>query len=43
MIFKFDPMPILYNGFGPTAILVMLLCLITRQLYIYWKQRHQKL
>jgi hypothetical protein len=31
--------PISYNGFGPTAILLMVLCLVISQGYKYYKQK----
>ncbi|MFI5186680.1 MAG: hypothetical protein ACHQF0_08155 [Chitinophagales bacterium] len=31
--------PISYNGFGPTAILLMLICLMVSQGYKYYKHR----
>ena len=36
-------MPISYHGFAPAAILVMILCLVAKQVYDYWKHNHQKL
>jgi len=35
-------MPISYNGFGPTAILLMLLCLIISQAFKYYKHKSKK-
>jgi len=35
-------MPISYNGFGPTAILLMLLCLIISQAFKYYKSKSKK-
>lgn len=32
-------MPLSYNGFGPTAILLMMLCLVISQAYKYYRQR----
>ncbi len=32
-------MPFSYHGFGPTAILLMLLCLVISQVYKYFRQR----
>jgi hypothetical protein len=34
--------PISYNGFGPTAILLMVLCLVISQAFKYYKQKNQK-
>jgi len=31
--------PISYNGFGPAAILLMVLCLIISQTYKYYKHK----
>jgi hypothetical protein len=31
--------PISYSGFGPAAILLMLICLIISQAYKYYKQK----
>jgi hypothetical protein len=31
--------PISYNGFGPTAILLMVLCLVVAQAYKYYRQK----
>jgi hypothetical protein len=33
-------MPFSYHGFGPTAILIMVVCLAGKQVYEYW--RHQQ-
>gem|GEM_PF-2001374 len=38
--------PISYNGFGPTAILLMIICLILSQAYKYYKHKkiiHKKI
>ncbi len=40
--FKTYPMPLSFHGFAPAAILIMILCLVTRQVYDYWKQHHTK-
>lgn len=34
--------PLSYNGFGPTAILIMLICLIVSQVFKYVRTRHEK-
>ena len=31
--------PVSYTGFGPTAILLMVLCLIISQVFKYYKQK----
>lgn len=31
--------PISYNGFGPTAILLMVVCLIVSQIYKHYRQK----
>jgi len=31
--------PISFNGFGPTAILIMVLCLVISQVYKHFKDR----
>ena len=36
-------MPVLFNGFIPAAITIMVLCLAAKQVYHYWKHFHQKL
>lgn len=36
-------MPLSYHGFGPAAILIMVVCLAGKQAYDYWKRYHQKL
>lgn len=36
-------MPLFYHGFMPTAILIMVLCLVLKRVYDFWKQYHQKL
>ena len=36
-------MPFSFHGFIPTGILLMLLSLLIKQLYIFWKDFHQKL
>jgi len=33
--------PISYTGFGPTAILLMVLCLIISQVYKHYKQKQK--
>jgi len=35
-------MPLSYNGFGPTAILLMLVCLLISQALKYYKHRSKK-
>jgi len=35
-------MPISYSGFGPTAILLMLLCLVISQAFKYYKSKSKK-
>jgi len=35
-------MPISYSGFGPTAILLMLLCLLISQAYKYYKHKSKR-
>jgi hypothetical protein len=34
-------MPLSYNGFGPAAILIMLVCLLVSGLYKKYKDRQQ--
>ncbi len=34
-------MPLFYNGFGPAAILIMLMCVIISQGYKKYKQRER--
>jgi len=36
-------MPVSFSGFGPAAIFIMLLCLVGKQIYNYWKHFHQKM
>jgi len=36
-------MPLTYHGFVPAAILIMVICLVIKQLVHYWKHFHQKL
>jgi len=36
---KINPMPLSYNGFGPAAIFLMVLCLIISQAYKHYKER----
>jgi hypothetical protein len=31
--------PLSYNGFGPTAILIMVLCLVISQAYKFYRDR----
>ena len=35
-------MPLSYNGFGPTAILMMVLCLVISQAFKYYKDRRSR-
>jgi len=34
--------PLSFNGFGPTAILIMVCCLIISQGFKYYRQKHSK-
>ena len=34
-------MPVSFNGFGPTAILIMVLCLAGKQMYDFWKHQQK--
>jgi hypothetical protein len=38
---KFQIMPFSFNGFGPAAILIMLLTVVVAGLYKKYKDRHQ--
>ncbi len=36
-------MPLSYQGFVPAAILIMVVSLVIKQVYDYWKEYRQKL